>query len=197
MIDSMLYFGSFNPIHRGHIAVAEYVIEQGLCDLLQLILSPQSPMKQGGVLADEEHRLAMARLAVGNSRFADRIAVDDVEFHLPKPSYTINTLEQMMLLFPDRRFSILMGGDNLDGFDRWKDYKRILELCPIFVYPRDGYRATKLLDRVTMLDDAPRWDYSSTRIREAAKQGQQLEAMLDVDVVNYIKNNELWMPKPE
>ena len=130
----MLYFGSFNPIHKGHIALAEYAVEKGLCDELVLVVSPQSPYKQAEELAPEMDRFEMAEAACAASRYPDRIKPSVVEFLLPKPSYTIDTLRYLAENHgADMEFSILMGADQIERLDGWKEYDRILE------YPAVSY----------------------------------------------------------
>ena len=136
----MLYFGSFNPIHKGHIALAAYAVDKGLCDELVLVVSPQSPYKQAEELAPEMDRFEMAEAACAASRYPDRIKPSVVEFLLPKPSYTIDTLRYLAENHgADMEFSILMGADQIERLDGWKEYDRILEY-PVYVYPRRGER---------------------------------------------------------
>ena len=124
----MLYFGSFNPVHRGHIALAEYVVGQGLCDEAVLVVSPQSPYKQAAELAPEMDRFEMAEIACAASKYPDRIKPSVVEFLLPKPSYTIDTLRYLKENFGSgMQFSILMGSDQIARLDGWKEYERVLD----------------------------------------------------------------------
>ena len=161
----MLYFGSFNPIHKGHIALAEYAVEKGLCDELVLVVSPQSPYKQAEELAPEMDRFEMAEAACAASRYPDRIKPSVVEFLLPKPSYTIDTLRYLAENHgADMEFSILMGADQIERLDGWKEYDRILEY-PVYVYPRRGERVDRFPGRITVLEDAPLQDFSATQIR--------------------------------
>ena len=147
----MLYFGSFNPIHKGHIALAEYAVEKGLCDELVLVVSPQSPYKQAEELAPEMDRFEMAEAACAASRYPDRIKPSVVEFLLPKPSYTIDTLRYLAENHgADMEFSILMGADQIERLDGWKEYDRILEY-PVYVYPRRGERVDRFPGRITVL----------------------------------------------
>lgn len=134
----MLYFGSFNPVHKGHIALAEHVIDRQLCDEVVLVVSPQSPYKEAGELAPELDRFEMAEIACATSKYPERIKPSVVEFLLPKPSYTIDTLRYLEENHgAQMRFSILMGGDQIARLDGWKEYERILEY-PVYVYPRRG-----------------------------------------------------------
>lgn len=188
----MLYFGSFNPVHRGHIALAEYVLEQQLCDEVALIVSPQSPYKEAEMLASEMDRFEMAELACKASKYPDQIKASVVEMLLPKPSYTIDTLDYLKKNFgKEMSFSILMGGDQIARLDGWKSYERILEY-PIYVYPRRGEAVDKLKGRITVLEKAPLLDYSSTEIRRRIEQGEETSEMLAPEVAEYIRKKGLW-----
>ncbi len=188
----MLYFGSFNPVHRGHIAVAEHVVEQGLAEQVVLVVSPQNPMKAVSELAPEHHRFAMAEMACAASRYPQRIVPSGVEFLLPKPSYTIQTLHWLKEHFPKRQFSILMGSDLADQLDRWRNGEEILDNYPIWVYPRPGASVVRLADRVHLLEKAPLLPYSSTEIRQRLAANEEVESMLPPGVGEYIRKNRLW-----
>ena len=189
----LLYFGSFNPVHRGHIALAEYAIENGVADEVILIVSPQNPHKQSADLAPEFSRYEMCTAACQASKYPEKILVSAVEFTLPRPSYTIDTLRFLTENFGDQmRFSILMGADNIENFDRWKEYEQILENYPIFVYPRIGYSVEKFADKVTYLENAPLFDYSATDVRAAFAAGMPIDAMVCKEVESYVKSNKLW-----
>ncbi|MFI3306475.1 MAG: nicotinate (nicotinamide) nucleotide adenylyltransferase [Rikenellaceae bacterium] len=189
----MLYFGSFNPIHRGHIALAEYVVERELCDELVMVVSPQNPLKSSSELAPELERFTMAELACGASRFPDRIKPSLIEFMLSKPSYTINTLRHLRSEYGSQmEFSILMGGDIVEQLHRWRDYEEILADYPIYLYPRRGERVDRYLDKMQLLEDAPLFDISSTQIRTALMRGDDVRRMLCPEVVCHIKDQGLW-----
>ena len=135
----MLYFGSFNPIHKGHIALAEYAIEKGLCDEVVLVVSPQNPLKPAGQQAPELDRFSMAETACAASKYPDKIKPSVIEFMLDKPSYTIHTLRHLTENYGTQmRFSILMGDDLVPQLPEWKQYREIIDNYPIFVYPRTG-----------------------------------------------------------
>lgn len=189
----MLYFGSFNPIHKGHVALAEYVVGRGLCDEVALVISPQSPYKQSMLLAPETDRFEMAEMACNASKYPAAIRPSVVEFLLPRPSYTIDTLRYLEQTCGDRMtFSILMGADQLERLDGWKEYGRILEY-PIFVYPRRGEGLPeRFRDRVTLLEDAPLEDYSSTEVRACIERGGDTSSMLCAEVAAYIGRKGLW-----
>lgn len=191
----LLYFGSFNPVHKGHIALAEYAIDKGLCDEVVLIVSPQNPLKESEELAPELDRFEMAELACAASRYPQQIKPSAVEFLLERPSYTIQTLRFLTQNHGhEMRFSILMGADLTEQLDRWKDYNEILEHYPIYVYPRRGEACERYRDRVTYLADAPLCDYSSTEVRAASERGEQIEPMVGSEVAAYIQRKKLWDP---
>ena len=189
----LLYFGSFNPVHRGHIALAEYAVESNIADEVILIVSPQNPHKQSDELAAEFSRYEMCQAACQASKYPEKILVSAVEFTLPRPSYTIDTLKFLSENFGDKmEFSLLMGADNVERFDRWKSYEQILESYPIFVYPRRGYAVEKFADRVTVLADAPLFDYSATDVRTAIAEGGNISEMVIPEVGSYIKLNNIY-----
>jgi nicotinate-nucleotide adenylyltransferase len=190
---TLLYFGSFNPVHRGHIALAEYAIANDIADQVILIVSPQNPHKQSADLAAEFSRYEMCTAACQASKYPEQILVSAVEFTLPRPSYTIDTLRFLSENFGgSMSFSILMGADNIARFDQWKQYDQILAGYPIFVYPRPGYQVDKFADRVTYLADAPLFDFSATDVRKALLAGKPIGDMVCPEVERYIKSNKLW-----
>lgn len=185
-----LYFGSFNPIHCGHLAVAERLVESGLCDELWFIVSPQNPHKVCVDLADESQRLLMARMAAAESRHSHKIKVSDVEFSLPRPSYTIDTLDHLSKELPDTEFSILMGGDNAAKIETWKEWQRLINTYKIIVYPRRG---DVVDERFILLENAPLLDISSTAIREATADQKPIKEFVTPAVASYIEAHpELW-----
>lgn len=191
----VLYFGSFNPVHRGHIALAEWVAEHVDCDEVVLVVSPKNPLKPDDTLAPELDRFEMVERACARSRFADRIKPSVIEFLLEKPSYTIETLRYLTQNYGrEMRFSVLMGADLIPQLERWRDYREILDRYPLLVYPRRGCEVTQYLDRITLLEEAPLCDYSSTDVRRALEQGDDASAMLAPEVLAYIREKRLWDP---
>lgn len=192
-IRTILYFGSFNPIHKGHTAVADYVLKQMLCDQLWFVVSPQNPLKHTLTLAPEQMRMDMVSLAVKQMSHSDKVSVCGIEFDLPKPSYTINTLRVLSSKYPERSFSLLIGSDIVQELDKWRDYKEILEHYPLFVYPRNGYRADRFEEHLTILEGAPTWDYSSTDVRNRLCLGNGVDELIYSDVYQYINKHGLWI----
>ena len=172
-----LYFGTFNPIHKGHLALGNYFAENTDLDQVWFVVSPQNPFKVNDLLLEDQHRLEMVRLAVIDQ---PHLKVSDVEFSIPKPSYTIHTLEHLFQIHPEKQFVLLMGQDNLNRFNRWKQYEKILALLTIYVYPRNEkiVAKQKLQHKKIKLMDAPQLDYASTAIREILKQGKSVEKLM-------------------
>ena len=194
---TVLFFGSFNPIHKGHTAVAEYVVREALCDNLWFVVSPQNPLKNDDTLIPDHHRLQMAQIAVQRMGLGAKVQVCDVEFGLPKPSYTIETLRVLQKRYLERSFSLLAGGDILKTLGHWKEARAILDNYPILIYPREGSDPTSYAvfaeHNIHFLKNAPTWNYSSTDIRNALQGGEDVTSMLDAGVYEYIKQNKLWM----
>ncbi|MFI3332277.1 MAG: nicotinate (nicotinamide) nucleotide adenylyltransferase [Rikenellaceae bacterium] len=194
----MLYFGSFNPIHRGHIALAEYVVERKLCDEVTMIVSPRNPLKSVEGLAPELDRFEMVEAACAASRYPDRIRASVIEFLLERPSYTINTLRHLSQNYGEQsEFSILMGGDIIPQLNKWRSYEEILNKYKIFVYPRRGESVELYLDKITLLEGAPLQNFSSTDVRQALIDSESVEEMLSPEVILHIKNKGLWRAKGE
>lgn len=191
----MLYFGSFNPIHKGHIALAEYVIEQGLCDLVTLIVSPQSPYKSESELAPALDRFEMAELACAASRYPEQIKPSVVEMLLPKPSYTIDTLRYLeQIAGGEMQFSILMGADQIDRLTGWRAWQQIVQY-PIWVYPRagEGNDSVEMLSpTMQLLAGAPLHAVSATEIRNRIATGADCSQLLHPKVAWHIRAKGLY-----
>ncbi len=185
----ILYFGSFNPVHNGHMAVAEYVLAEGLFDELWFVVSPQNPLKPKSMLADGRCRLEMVRRAIEASQYGERMCVSDVEFDLPQPSFTINTMNELERRYSNRRFAVLMGSDSAASIESWRDWRTLLERYEFYVYPREGNSVDA---RFKILSGAPLFDCSSTRVREAVACGENISSLVCSGVERYIKDNELW-----
>jgi len=180
-----LYFGSFNPIHIGHLAIADYMLHFSEMDELWFVISPQNPYKQQKSLLAEHHRYAMVQLAIED--FAGMKA-STAEFKLPKPSYTYLTVAHLQSKYPDIKFSLIMGMDNLAHFHRWKNAKNIAETCGIFVYPRPNCQEGEMLcnPNVTIVD-APLMEISSSMLRQSIQKGKLLKAFFPPKVAQYIE----------
>ncbi len=168
-----LYFGSYNPIHIGHLAIANYMVEFTDIDQLWFVVSPQNPHKKKGNLLNDYQRLEMVHRAVQGD---DRLRASNIEFQLPKPSYTVDTLAYLKDQHPNYHFVILMGSDNLESFHKWKNYETIIENFGVVVYPRPGFDRTKVqIDKnVIIAEGAPLMEISSSFIRKAIKTGKDV-----------------------
>lgn len=184
----VLFPGSFNPVHIGHLAVANYVTAYADVDELWFVVSPHNPHKAPEELAPFEHRCAMVRIAVSQTGLP--MSVCEVEGSLPAPSYTVNTLEALSAMHRDAEWSLLMGADNLANFHRWKDYEKIVDGCRLLVYPRLGGDVGRTYGAT--LIDAPIMEISSTFVRRAVAKNLNLEAFLPAGVWNYIKTEKLY-----
>jgi nicotinate-nucleotide adenylyltransferase len=174
-----IYGGSFNPIHFGHIGLAKWVAENTDLDEVWLMVSPNNPLKDKSILADEQQRLANAQKAIRQEAKGDeakgKIIVSDFEFHLPRPTYTANTLRALQQAYPEHEFTLIIGEDNLEIIDKWREYLYILKNYRVFVYPRHNIEHTTnhlretILREATnlqLLADAPYFDISSTELRK-------------------------------
>ena len=182
-IRTAIFGGSFNPIHKGHTALARQIINEQLADEVWLMVSPQNPLKKDSNLMDEEFRLKLAQLAVKNDK---NIKVSNFEFKLSRPSYTWKTLLELTQSYPDREFSLVIGADNWNLFNKWAHHNDILLGYPIIIYPRKGYPVNKeMLPDTVHFMDAPIYPYSSTEIRNAYN---TLTEMLDSGVLEAFIN---------
>jgi nicotinate-nucleotide adenylyltransferase len=180
-----LYFGTYNPIHIGHLAIANFMVEFAEIDQLWFVVSPHNPHKKKANLLDDYQRLEMVHRAADSD---DRFRVSNIEFNLPKPSYTIDTLTYLKEQHPDYQFKILMGSDNLENFHKWKNYEQILDNYGIIVYPRPGFDKTKYQPHPNItLTDAPLMEISSTFIRKAIQKGKNVRHFLPEKTWEYIE----------
>lgn len=186
-----VYSGSFNPIHNGHIALAEYLVDRQIVDEVWVIITPQNPLKPSNTLINDNLRLQMARLALEGRK---GIVVSDVEIHLPKPSYTIDTLRFLQSQYPLYSFCLLIGQDNVSIFDKWKSYRQILHDFRVLVYPRNVATTTEHLKypEMQLLTDAPTVDISSTDIRSRVKSGLPITGLLPDAVAEFIAEHRLY-----
>ncbi len=181
-----LYFGSFNPIHIGHLVIANHLAENSDLDQIWFVVTPHNPFKKKSSLLDNYQRLEMVYLA---TKEYDKLKPSDIEFKLPQPNYTINTLTYLIEKHPTYEFSLIMGEDNLKSFHKWKNYALILKNHHIYVYPRisksevdNRFIGHEKIHRV----DAPIMELSSTLIRNAIKSGKNIRPMLPQHVWQYL-----------
>ncbi|MDQ7947605.1 MAG: nicotinate (nicotinamide) nucleotide adenylyltransferase [Pedobacter sp.] len=185
-----LFFGSFNPIHVGHLIIANYMATFTGLKEVWLVVSPHNPLKQKSGLANMYDRLEMARLATEN---APQLKVSDIEFKLPQPSYTIDTLAYLHEKYPDRQFVLIMGADNLASLKKWKNYEILLDNYQIFVYPRPGAAITEWKDHPSIIfTQTPEMEISSTFLRTAVKEGKNIQFFVPDAVLDFIDKKNLY-----
>ncbi len=186
-----LFFGSFNPIHIGHLVIAESMLDLAGLDRVWFVVSPQNPFKRQNSLLHEFDRYDMVKLAIeGNPR----LGVTDIEFGMPKPSYTVDTLTFLRELYPSYEFSLMMGEDNLTHFPKWKNYEEIINNHNVLVYPRPGETNSPLLDgEAIKLIEAPMMNVSATLIRKKVKADQSLKYLVEDKVAEYIDKKGFYL----
>jgi len=181
-----LYFGSFNPIHIGHLIIANQLVENSDLDQIWFVVTPHNPFKKKSTLLDNHHRLEMVYLA---TKDYDTLKESDIEFNLPQPNYTVNTLAYLTEKYPEKEFSLIMGEDNLKSFHKWKNYQVILDHHDIYVYPRisDGTVETQFDNHPKIHHvEAPIMEISSTLIRNSIKAGKNIKPLLPNHVWSYL-----------
>jgi nicotinate-nucleotide adenylyltransferase len=184
-----LYFGSFNPIHIGHLIIANHVLNESELEKIWLVVSPQNPFKVSASLLNEYHRLYLAKLATEDDT---RIKVSDIEFKLPKPSYTADTLTYLTEKFPQHEFAIVMGSDSYQNLHKWKNFEVILKNFPVFVYKRAGFDIKPHLQIEPIILTAPLLQISATEIRQLVKNGKSVRYMLPEKVREEIEQNRYY-----
>lgn len=180
-----LYFGSFNPLHIGHLAIANYMVEFSDLDEIWLVVSPQNPLKKKSSLLNEFDRFDMVELALKDNL---RIKPSDIEFNLPKPSYTIDTLTYLSEKNPKYNFNLIVGADSLQSFHKWKNYEKILKHYNLYVYPRPNCNIDEFKDHKNVnIINAPLMEVSSSFIRKSIKENKDIRYFLPTEVYKYIK----------
>ena len=188
-----LFFGSFNPIHNGHLMLANYLAEYGGLDEIWFVVSPQNPFKDKKSLLADRHRLYMVEMAIKDD---ERFQVCDIEFYMPQPSYTIDTLTRLQEHHPNTDFYLICGMDNIESFKKWKNYEAILQYHHLMVYPRKGYSSNELVEHpsVTVVE-APEIEVSSTFIRNAIGEGKDVRYFVPKEVYKYIVDMHFYEKK--
>ncbi len=185
-----LFFGSFNPIHVGHLIIANYMAQLNGLKEVWLVVSPHNPLKSKSGLANMYDRLEMVQLAIEN---APKLRASDIEFQLPQPSYTIDTLTYMKEKYPDKRFALIMGADNLTSLHKWKNHELLLRDYPVYVYPRPGAAIENWRDHPSInVTNTPVMEISSTFIRKAIKEGRDIRFFVPEAVQHFIEQKNMY-----
>ena len=186
-----LFFGSFNPIHVGHLIIANYMAEQTDLEEVWLVVTPQNPLKNKRTLANNYDRLHLVNLSIDNN---PRLKASNIEFGLPQPSYTIDTLTYLREKYPNDAFTLIMGGDNLLTLHKWKNYELLLRDYRIFIYARPGYDLGALATHknVQVFTGVPQMSISASFIRHALKNGYSIQYMVTDPVFEYLRDSDMY-----
>jgi nicotinate-nucleotide adenylyltransferase len=187
-----LFFGSFNPVHTGHLLIASYMADHAGLDAIWFVISPQNPLKAHTDLLNENDRRILLQLAIEND---DRFVICDAEFDLPRPSYTINTLNYLAEKYPSHKFTLIVGGDNLVNFHQWRSFDTIVENYDVFVYRRNERDQNIHLanGRRVRFFDVPLLNISSTYIREMIRARKSIRYLVPDKVMKYITEKHLYL----
>lgn len=185
-----LFFGSFNPVHVGHMIIANFMVQHADLSEIWMVISPHNPNKEKSSLAKDYDRLNLVNLAIGES---PGIRASDIEFQLPKPSYTIDTLTYLRQKYPDKEFVLIMGGDNLATLHKWKNYEAILQHYQVYVYKRPSYDLGELVDHPSVqIFEAPLMYISASYIRSEIKAGNDVKYLVPLPVYEYLSKSRLY-----
>jgi len=187
-----LYFGSFNPIHIGHLIIANHVLNETPINKIWFIVSPQNPFKESKTLLNEFDRLHLVRLATQDD---NRIKCSDIEFNLPRPSYTSNTLAFLSEKYPEHQFSIIMGSDSYQNLDKWKNYETIINNYRVYVYKREGHEIKKTFDKEAVTLNAPIIQISASQIREHIRSAKSIRYLVPEIVREEIESRKFYKQK--
>lgn len=185
-----LFFGSFNPIHIGHLIIANTMLENTDLAEVWFVVSPQNPFKKSTSLAHESDRLYMVRQAISDNY---RMRACDIEFHMPRPSYTIDTLVRLDEQYPDHKFALIVGEDNLEHFGKWKNADQILKNYQLYVYPRPKCPVSEIKNHPSVrMVEAPLIDISATFIRNLIRNNKSVRYLIPEEVEGYIKSKKIY-----
>ena len=189
-----LYFGSFNPIHIGHLIIASYIANNTDIDEVWFVVSPQNPFKESSSLLNEQHRISMVKIAVENEK---KLKASNVEFLMPKPSYTIDTLIYLSEKYKQHSFTLIIGGDSYQNFEKWKNYEQIILNYNILIYPRTSFKVKDTLPERVKIIDAPIIEITSTQIRKYIKDNKSIRYLVTDKVMEEIETKGYYKSKLE
>ncbi len=186
-----LFFGSFNPVHIGHMIIANHMIQYTDLKEVWMVVSPHNPLKSKASLAKDSDRLHLVQLAIDDN---PHIKASNIEFSLPVPSYTIDTLIHLQEKYPKREFCLIMGGDNVESLPKWKNYELLLQNYDIYVYERPGYNTTLAEDnpRIKIVKNVPMMDISATFIRNAIRDKKSIQYLVPEKVLDYLDGSQIY-----
>ncbi len=185
-----LFFGSFNPVHVGHMIIANFMVTNTDIDEVWMVVSPQNPLKDKASLANDYDRLHLVNLAIGSNT---KIKASNIEFALPKPSYTVDTLVHLSEKHPQFEFILMMGGDNIATLHKWKNYEKILSNNKILVYSRPKYELGELAQHPNVsIVESPLLDISASYIRESIKAGKSIQYLVTDEVFKYLNEHKMY-----
>jgi nicotinate-nucleotide adenylyltransferase len=189
-----LYFGSFNPVHIGHLIIANHIVQNTDLNQVWFVVSPQNPLKKSVTLLNEYHRLYLVQVSIEDE---PALKASDIEFRLPKPSYTIDTLTYLREKYPSHKFSVIMGSDSYSNLPAWKNAEQLIKEYPIIVYERPGFTTEKIYDgSQTTILNAPLLEISSTHLRKMIREGKSIRYLvpekvrLEIEQNGYYKNSD-------
>jgi len=189
-----LYFGSFNPIHIGHLIIANHIVNNAEVDEVWFVVSPQNPLKESSSLLNEQHRYSLVKIAIEDEK---KLKASSVEFSMPKPSYTIDTLIYLSEKFKQHHFTLIIGSDSYLNFEKWKNYKQILLNYNILIYPRPSFQIKENLPSSVKIVEAPLLEISSTQIRKHIKNNKSIRYLVTDKVLEQIELNGYYKSKLE
>ncbi|MEJ7586927.1 MAG: nicotinate (nicotinamide) nucleotide adenylyltransferase [Ferruginibacter sp.] len=181
-----LYFGSFNPVHIGHLIIANHIINHTGLQQVWLVVSPHNPLKASSTLLNEYHRLHLIQASIEGEQ---RLKASNIEFQLPKPSYTVDTLAYLKEKYPSHQFAVIMGSDSFCNLPKWKNYEVITKEYPLYIYEREGFKINNQVGAEINIVKAPLLQISSTHIRELIKLGKSIRYMVPDVVKEEIESN--------
>jgi nicotinate-nucleotide adenylyltransferase len=184
-----LFFGSFNPMHLGHKIIASYMAEFSDLDQVTFVVSPQNPLKKKQSLLDQYQRLMIIRMEIENNL---KLQVTDIEFSMPQPSYTIDTLVRLKEKNPENQYALIMGSDNLQNFHKWKNYQQILDGYSVYVFPRPGFEINEVHKNIHIVKGVPQMEISASFIRNSIKEGKDVAYLMPEKAWKYTDEMNLY-----